>query len=246
MSLKIINKTEFIQKFLIPVSKINELCSLTLEENCISNLNRTADTNFSLYALTNDIEYKGNKRVISFADIKRFIKVLDCIPSDEAINLIVNENNIEYASHSTRFKFHLIDDNIVRGPSFNIDKINSLEYDCEFSFNYNSYMNLIKSSTFIIDSSKIYLHNEGENVIAELTDKTKNNIDTYSTAISNSFKGNPIQKPIGFDFDLFKNVAFPKNGIEIKIKLNTKIGFVAFEIQDGNYKLKYIATAKMN
>jgi hypothetical protein len=245
MSLKIINKSNFIQKFLTPISKINELCSLTLENNSISNLNRTADTNFSLYALTNDIKYEGSKRVISFADIKRFIKVLDCITSDENIDLTLNENSIEYSSHSTRFKFHLIDDNIVRGPSFSIDKINSLEFDCEFSFNHNSYMSLIKSSTFIVDSSKIYLHNEGENVIAELTDKTKSNIDTYSTVISNSFKGDQICKPIGFDFDLFKNVSFPKNG-EIQIRLNTKIGFVAFEMQDGNYKLKYIATAKMN
>jgi hypothetical protein len=245
MSLKIINKSNFVQKFLTPISKINELCSLTLENNSISNLNRTADTNFSLYALTDDVKYEGPKRSISFADIKRFIKVLDCINSDENIDLTLNENSIEYSSHSTRFKFHLIDDNIVRGPSFSIDKINSLEFDCEFSFNHSSYMSLIKSSTFIIDSSKIYLHNEGENVIAELTDKTKSNIDTYSTVISNSFKGDQISKPIGFDFDLFKNVSFPRNG-EIKIKLNTKIGFVAFEIQDGNYKLKYIATAKMN
>lgn len=245
MILKILNKNSFVHKFLVPVSKINELCSLTLENNSIYNLNRTSDTNFSLYAKTEDIEYTGEKRNISFADIKRFIKVLDCIPLDTNIELNINENNIEYASHSTRFKFHLINDNIVRGPSFNIDKINSLQFDCEFTFSYNSYMSLIKSSTFIIDSSKIYLHNEGSNVIAELTDKTKSNIDTYSTKISESFTGEPIQKPIGFDFDLFKNVSFPKNG-EIIIKLNPKIGFVAFEIQDNNYNLKYIATAKVN
>jgi hypothetical protein len=245
MRLKILNKNNFLQKFLIPISKINELCSLTLENNLIYNLNRTSDTNFSLYAKTEDITYEGEKRNISFADIKRFIKVLDSVPLETNLELIINENSIEYSSHSTRFKFHLINDNIVRGPSFNIDKINSLEFDCAFTFNYNSYMNLIKGSTFIVDSSKIYLHNEGENVVAELTDKTKNNIDTYSTVVSNNFSGNSIQKPIGFDFDLFKNVSFPKNG-EILIKINTKIGFVAFEIQDGNYKLKYIATAKVN
>ena len=47
------------------------------------------------------------------------------------------------------------------------------------------------------------------------------------------------------DFDLFKNIAFPKNG-EILIRLNTKIGFIAFEIKDGNYSLKYTTTAKAN
>ena len=245
MKLKILNKNSFIQKFLTPISKINELCSLTLEHDSIFNLNRTSDTNFSLYAKTEDVKYEGEKRSISFSDIKRFIKVLDCIPLDANIELNVNENNIEYACHSTRFKFHLINDSIVRGPSFNIEKINSLEFDGEFNFDYNSYISLIKSSTFIVDSSKIYLHSEGENVIAELTDKTKSNIDTYSTVISNNFTGQQISKPIGFDFDLFKNISFPKNG-EIKIRLNTKIGFVAFEIQDGNNKLKYIATAKVN
>lgn len=245
MRLKILNKNNFIQKFLTPISKINELCSLTLEEDSIYNLNRTSDTNFSLYARTEDVKYDGEKRSVSFADIKRFIKVLDCIPLDTNIELIVNENNIEYVSHSTKFKFHLINDNIVRGPSFNIDKINSLQFDSQFTFNYSSYMSLIKSSTFIVDSSKIYLYNEGENVIGELNDKTKSNIDVYSTCISNAFTGDDIQKPIGFDFDLFKNVAFPKNG-EILIRLNTKIGFIAFEIKDGNYTLKYTTTAKAN
>jgi hypothetical protein len=245
MIIKILNKYNFIQKFLTPISKINELCSLTLENNSIYNINRTSDTNFSLYAKTDDVIYDGVRRVVSFSDIKRFIKILDCIPLDNNIELILNENNIEFASHSTKFKFHLIDDNIVRGPAFNIDKINSLQFNSEFTFNYNSYMNLLKSSTFIVDSSKIYFTNEGENVIAELNDKTKSNIDVYSTFISNTFIGDNIKKPIGFDFDLFKNISFPKNG-EITIKLNTDIGFISFEIRDGNYILKYTTTAKAN
>ena len=116
MILKILNKNNFIHKFLTPISKINELCSITLEKNLIYNLNRSSDTNFSLYAKTNDVIYDGEKRVISFSDIKRFIKILDCIPLETNIDLIINENNIEYASHSTKFKFHLINDNIIRGP----------------------------------------------------------------------------------------------------------------------------------
>ena len=85
MILKILNKNNFIQKFLTPISKINELCSITLEKDSIYNLNRTSDTNFSLYARTEDVKYEGEKRCISFADIKRFIKVLDCIPLETNI-----------------------------------------------------------------------------------------------------------------------------------------------------------------
>jgi len=59
MNLRIPNKVNFIQKFLIPISKINDLCTLVLDKNSISNLNRTPDSNFSLYITSNEIEYYG-------------------------------------------------------------------------------------------------------------------------------------------------------------------------------------------
>jgi hypothetical protein len=81
MILRILNKTNFIQKFLTPISRINELCTLTVQKNNIYNLNRTADTNFSLYSVCSDVETEGVEENVnlSFADVKKLIKVLDCL-----------------------------------------------------------------------------------------------------------------------------------------------------------------------
>jgi len=244
MNLRIKNKVNFIQKFLIPISKINDLCTLVLDNNSISNLNRTPDSNFSLYITSDEIEYSGEKRNLSFADIKKFIKIIDCIQS-ESVDLVLNENNIEYKSNGTRFKFHLINDNIVKSPNFNIDKINSLEFNNEFKINLATYNSLLKSSLFITDSSKIYLNTEDGKMMAELTDKTKSNIDSYTMEISDGFIGESMSKPLAFDFDIFRIISFLKT-TELCVKLNTTRGIIAFDIEDNNYKLKYITTAKVS
>lgn len=243
MNLKIKNKTNFIHNFLNPISRINDLCSLTLENNSIYSLNRTSDSNFMLYASTDDICYEGEKRILSFADIKKFSKAFECVSQDTDIDLKLNENNIEYSSHLNKFKFHLINDNIVRGPNYNIDKLNSLEYDTEFTLNYNSYLNLIKSSTFI-SSEKIYLNTVDGKMYGELTDKTKSNIDSYTLSISESYNGSALDKPLCFDFNLFRSIAMPKNSESI-IRLSNK-GIIAFVIEQDKYKLKYISTAHVS
>lgn len=244
MNLKILNKTNFVQKFLIPVSRINDLSSLTVDNGLIYNLNRTPDNNFSLYIKSTEVEYSGEKRTISFSDIKKFIKVLDCIQSD-TIDLILTENTIEYKSNGTKFKFHLINDNIVKSPNFSIDKINSLEFDFTFKISLSTINNLIKSSTFITDSNKIYISTNDGKVFGEMTDKSKMIIDSYTTEISPIFVGNSIDKPLAFDFDLFRNVSFLRVP-EFEIKMNTKIGVIVFDIEDDNYKMRYISTAKVS
>lgn len=243
MILRILNKNNFTQKFLQPISRINDLCSLIIEGNAIYNLNRTADNNFSLYSLCTEVETIDytEKTTLSFADIKKFIKVFDCI-QENTIDLIIHSNYVEYKSNGTRFKFHLINDNIVRSPNYSIEKINSLKFDTEFLMNASMFNTLIKSSTFITSSNKIYLSTQDGAVIAELNDKSKDNIDTFSTKISDVYKGDSIENPLGFDFDMFRNISALKSP-EVLIRLNTNVGFIAFDVDEDNYKLKYTATA---
>lgn len=241
--LKIKNKKNFIQNFLNPISKVNELCSLTLEKNYIYNLNRTAEGNFILFAYTDSISYDGEKRNLSFADIKKFIKAFECIPQEEDIELRINQNNIEFISHINRFKFYLIDDNIVRGPNYTLEKINSLEFNTEFNLSYNSYLDLIKSSTFL-STEKIYISTKNNTVFAELTDKTKSNVDSFGLVISDKFSGDELISPLCFDLNLFRSISFYKND-QALIKINSK-GVIEFRIEQDNYKLKYITTAHIS
>ena len=136
----------------------------------------------------------------------------------------------------------LINDNIVRSPNYSIEKINSLKFDTEFLMNASMFNTLIKSSTFITSSNKKYLSTQDGTVIAELNDKSKDNIDTFSTKISDVYKGDSIENPLGFDFDMFRNISALKSP-EVLIRLNTNVGFIAFDVDEDNYKLKYTATA---
>jgi hypothetical protein len=243
MILKIQNKQNFITNFLQPISRVNDICSLTLENNSIYSFNRTTDSTFTLFSHTDDISYEGEKRILSFAEIKKFIKAFECIPQDTDIVLQLNENNIEYKSHINKFKFHLINDNIVRGPNYSIEKLNSIEFNSDFVLSYSVYTNLLKSSTFI-STEKIYLYTQDNKVFGELTDKTKSNVDSYTMLLSESYTGDGFSNPIPFDFNLFRSICLSK-GTDASIKLNTK-GIIAFIVDHDKYKLKYISTAHVS
>lgn len=246
MRLKINNKINFIQKFLNPISRINDLCTLKIQSDKISNLCRTADNSFALYADCTDVEIFDfeNDQNISFSDIKKLIKALDCIQTSE-IELLIKKNYIEYISSDIRFKFHLIDDNIVKTPNFTIDKINSFTYNTEFKIYPPSILSLIKSSTFITDSNKIYIRTNSSKVFGELSDKTRDNIDSFTSVLSEEFIGEEIINSIVFNFDIFRNISILKVDV-INTKLNTEKGFIAFNIIDDKYNLKYIATAMVS
>lgn len=246
MKLKILNKNNFVQKFLSPISKINDICTLTVEEDKIYSINRTSDNNFSLYSVTSDVEISEytEKTNLSFSDVKKFIKILDCL-NQEQVELDINSNNIEYKSSTVKFKYHLINDNIVKSANFNLDKINNLEFNLFFKFPLLIFNTLMKSSTFITSSNKIYISTENGNVIGELNDKTKSNIDTYTCKLADVYTGDTLPSGLAFNFELFRNISFLKTS-ELNVSLNTNKGIIAFDVEDDKYKLKYIAVAHVS
>jgi hypothetical protein len=159
--------------------------------------------------------------------------------------LLVSKNKIEYNSSDIKFRFHLIDDNIVKSPNFTVEKINSFTYDTEFKLYPPVITSLIKSSTFITDSNKIYIRTDASKVFGELSDKTRDNIDSFTTVLSEEYSGESIDDPLVFSFDVFRNISVLKVQ-EMDIKLNTERGFIAFDVKEDKYNLKYIATAMVS
>jgi len=246
MKLIIKNKFNFLQKFLIPISRINDICSLKVENGSLYTMTRTIDSMFALYASCDDVEivdYTSDKN-LNFSDIKKFIKAFECTEG-ETIELILNENNVEYKSPNLKFKIHLINDNLIKVPNYNLEKINSLEYNLTTKILSSSILSFIKSSTFITDSNKIYIRTENDNLMGELCDKTRSNIDTFTSRLSDSYNGEETSKDIILSFDIFRIISALKVE-EIDFKMNTKQGFVAFEFSEDKYKLKYVATTMIS
>ena len=243
MQLTLNNKANFCTKFLKPISCISDLVIINVENDRISSLNKTSDNNIILYTTCTDISSDTEQRTsLNIADIKKFIRAFDCI-EDTQVNVKVNGNNIEYKSPKTKFKFHLLEDGIIAPIAMSIQKIERFNYDTKFKISAAAFASLLRSSTFITDSNcKIYIYTEGSAVHAELTDKTRHNVDSYSTLLSDSYEGNAINSAIPFPFESIRSISTLKS-LDISVQINTSLGIMCIDVVDEGYSLKYISTA---
>ena len=240
MNISLNNKADFLNKFLTPISRINDLVTIKVNGNEVFSLNRTSDNNTILYASCNDISCTTTRN-INIPDIKKLIKALDGI-SDNQIDLTLNSNNLEYKSSTVKFKFHLLEDGIIAIPNLNVEKINNFQYNVRFKMTTTALNSLLKSSTFITDSNKIYIFSQDNTVYGELTDRSKHNIDMYTTCLTTAYDGESIEKPLAFSFDTFRLLSTLKSNT-FDVSLNTERGILAIDIIENGYKLKYISTS---
>lgn len=241
MQITLNNTSDFCSKFLVPISRVNDLATITVDGSEVSSLNRTTDNTTILYASSSNISCDTTAHKINIPDMKKLIKALDCIDK-ESVTIDINSNNLEYKSPSVKFKFHLLEDGIITAPNLNLAKINSFQYDVNFKIHTYSFNNLLKSSTFITDSNKLYIYTEGNIVYAELTDRSKHNVDAYTSVLTDKYEGDEITKPIPFSFEAFRLVSTLKVP-NFMIRLNTAKGILAMDIDDNGNKLKYISTS---
>lgn len=238
--LTILNKSNFLSKFLVPISRIQETCLITLRDGHVFSL-VNAENNIKLYARCDDIKYSGESLNLGFSDIKKLIKAIDMIQDNE-VELRLNSNNIEYTGKNNMFKIFLTDDSNIPLPKISIKKIMDFQYDTKFLVNPDIFSNLIKSSAFITNSNKVYITTVDGGVMAELNDKTKKNVDVFTIKISETFDGSNVRS-IPFPFDLFKIINGYSKTNNIGMSINNNVGIIAIDVFDNNYILKYIASA---
>jgi hypothetical protein len=238
--LKINDKVSFNKFFLSPVSRISDSAVLVADSSKLKCLSCTSDNSIIFYVeyeVESDIEDEMN---LNCSDIKKLIKALDNINSRD-ITFQVDRNNIAYKDSNIRFKYHLLEDDIIKVPKINLSKLDDMEIYSNFSLGEDKVKELIKASVFSSDSNKLYLSSNEDGVHAELTDKTRNNIDTITIKISDSYDGESI-KELPLNFEIFR-IMGSSSFDEIKVKINNKIGLVIFELE-GNYnKMKYIMSS---
>lgn len=240
MTLQILNKASFCKKFLDPISKISDLAIIKISKDFISCLCKETETAVFIYAETRDVFYDGEDRELHVKDLKRFIKILNSIPSDK-IDLKINSNNIEYKSPTIKFKFHLIDEGIIIPPKFSVNNIEASKFSTFFKMSVVTYDEMLKCSSFIVDTDKIYISTNSGLVLGELNDVKKDNVDTFSQKLADFYDGEDIESPIPFSVQLFRNISTLKVQ-EMDIRLNIERRIIAISIDDNNYSLKYYAT----
>jgi hypothetical protein len=96
--------------------------------------------------------------------------------------------------------------------------------------------------SFVNDVNKIYFYTKEDKVLAEIDDKTLQNVDNVSLMVSPEFTGQPLLSPLSVKIEVFKLLASSKTSI--KVKINNEFKVFVFETQeDDNTQLKYIISA---
>lgn len=240
MTIPIHNKTEFVDKFLTPLSRINNSCSLHLKDNRLSALVATPDASVILNATWKFSNSFSDENKLNIPDINKLIKVLDCIP-EEGIALKINSNNISYNEKGIKFKYHLLEDGILSTPAINMEKVKALQFETEFVITNNNLQSLIKSSTFASETDKLYIRTGNGVVYSELTDKNKSNVDSIELILSQEYTGAEIDNALALSFEIIRIVSCNRFA-NVLTKINSNLGVLLFELNNSNVELTYVAS----
>ena len=228
-------------KFLSPVSRLGDKSVLKIFKNKIYTLTTSEDSNIILYAsYTLEQEAASELLRLNIADIKKLLRAVECF--DEDLNFYLKDNHIfceTVTLNGAYFKYHLVDDSIIRETPISIEKISSLNFDTEFIIPSKKLVEISRGSAYAVDSQKIYFYTKDDAVFSELTDQTIQNIDSITIRVSDSFTGQPIKTMLPLMLEVFRNLTYLKCE-NVKVKINNENKVIMFCVTDSNVDLKYI------
>ena len=173
---------------------------------------------------------------------------LECLGNNGSFSVELETNSIRCQSvdHETKektfFKYHLVDDSIIKEAPVSMNKIAALKFDTEFAISSNKMKQIMSGYAFVSDVSKIYFSTNQNKVEAEINDKTLPNVDNITMIASDSFEGSPIESSLVLNMEIFKVLSACKTDIKVKINNQYKV-FVFQSVEDENVELKYIISS---
>lgn len=243
MTLKIKKREQFLNTFLLPLSKVSDSVVLTLEDTKVTALVATSDNTVIVNSVYTDDLIKCSKR-LNIPDIKKLCRIIQCIETEE-LELTLDTNSINYSSPLIRFKYHLYDDSIISVPKLNLAKLDKLDFNGNFNLPHQTVVALIKGSSIATDTSKIYLSFKGTTVYGDLTDRSRANVDSYGLKIADNYNGEPINDHIPLNFEIFRIISSIKFDT-LKCKIASSTGVMVFDMNNDNTSLKFIVSALAN
>jgi len=228
-------------KFLGPISRLGDKSVIKVYKNKMYTLMASSDSNIILYASTvladNNIEECVRLNV---ADVKKLLRAVECFEDDLVFYLKENHIYCETAAQDgTYFKYHLVDDSIIKDAPISVEKISNLVFDTEFDISNKKLSEIARGSAYACDTSKIYFYTKDTAVYSELTDHTIQNIDSITLKIADNFIGVPVKGMLPLMLEVFRNLTSLKCE-SVKVKINNEYKVIMFVVNDSNVELKYI------
>ena len=243
MTLKISDKDQLLNAFLLPLSKVTDSIVLDVDGPNVKALISTQDNTVIVSASFNEPNNTSVNK-LNIPDVKKLCRILQCI-DEQTVELKLESNNISYSSASVRFKYHLYDEGIISMPKLNLAKLDQLDFNGEFTLKQSVILSLIKGSTIATDSNKIYVSFKDNTIYGELTDKARANVDSYGLKISDDYVGSPTKESVPLNFEIFRIISSIKFDT-IYGKFASSTGVFVFNMKTGSTDMKFIVSALAN
>jgi len=238
----------YLEKILKPINRLTECCVLNAVDDTLYSVCSSADNTVILYAKA-QLPVKVDPKVrLNLISIKKFLSGLECLGPDGLFSMECDTNSIRCELHNpesgekTHFKYHLVDDSIVKEAPVNLNKISALKFNTEFVLIPSKLKQIMSAYAFASDMTKIYFYSKGDSLIAEINDKTLQNVDNITLVATNVIEGDPIDEPIPLSLEVFKNLAQCKTNVKVKYNSQYKV-FVFQNMEEEGVELKYIISA---
>ena len=184
MLINIQDRAELVSRFLSPIVKMSDSARVCVLKDRVTALVASADNSLILFAKSPQINNHITAPVnLNVPNVTRWVNLLSCL-SYTSVGIEYNNNQIICKSGDLKFKYHLLDDDIIKIPGVNIDKIKQLDINTSFFMTKDTLTQLIKASSFTTDTDKLYISTKDSKILGELTDKQQANVDSFSRPIS--------------------------------------------------------------
>jgi hypothetical protein len=242
-----------IEKLLRPINRLTENCVLKTQGDSLYSVCVSTDNSVILYA-TCKLPMEISESRLNIINIKKFLTGLDCLGDDGTFTIEIFKNSIKCQSknsesgENTHFRYHLVDDGIIKESSVRPEAISKLTFDTEFELSVPKIKQIMSAYSFTSDVSKIYFKTLDGKVYADINDTTMQNVDNVSLLASQSYIGSNLDEnePMSIKIEVFKALMSSKYPVKVKIKndpkTNTKV-FIFNTKEDEYVQLKYIVSA---
>lgn len=125
----------------------------------------------------------ADEMVIHIKDATKFQRLLDMNSKGETFTFSINDNHVYFENDMVKgAKFMLADrPTKVVNARVNVEWFNSFVKKSRMKISKTIVKQIVQCSSFTSDdANKVYLYNDGGKVVAEVNDRTKNNLDTMS------------------------------------------------------------------
>lgn len=237
----VLNKESFVQKFLLPISKLADNVSISIDDSEVYATCASQDGSVVLLAsYKTDTAVKGIPR-INLPDVKKFVRLLDCV-EESNMAITIENNHLKYTTPSFKFNYFLLEDSYMQRCPVNPEKIKKLKYDTAFLLPNTKFNEVLKGSSIATDSDKLYFYTKDDKMYCELNDLERQNINNITYLVADKFVGSQIKNALPLNLENIRLLAGTKCN-EFAVKVNNELKVTLFQIEEKDIDIKFIISA---